>query len=51
MSKFGKRVSEEELDEILREHDRENKGVVTLEDFKHMMLGIDEVVDKIEETS
>ena len=34
---------------MLSEHDRENTGTITFEDFKHMMLGIDEIVDKIEE--
>lgn len=50
MSKFGKKVTDEELEEILN-HDRDGSGVITLEDFKHMMLGIDEIVDKIEEDS
>ena len=41
MVKLGKDVSIEELDEIMRKHDISGDKVISLEEFKRMMLSVD----------
>lgn len=37
-SKLGKEVSDQELDDIMKNHDRTHDGVIHFEEFKYMML-------------
>lgn len=38
MSKLGKQISDEELDEIMRKHDVSGDRAISLDEFKNMML-------------
>ena len=48
MSKFGKKVSDEELDHIMAEHDPSGEGHITMDEFKKMMIGFEDIVDDIQ---
>jgi len=41
MSKLGKNVTEEEIDEIMVKHDVSNDKAISIDEFKVMMLEID----------
>lgn len=45
MQKIGQTITQEDLDQIMQEHDLENNGVISLEEFKALMLGIDNTRD------
>jgi Ca2+-binding EF-hand superfamily protein len=38
-SKFGKRITDEEIDEIMRAHDKDKNKMIDFNEFKIMMLG------------
>lgn len=38
MKKFGKEISPEEIEEILKKHDTSNDGIIQFDEFKHMLL-------------
>ncbi len=44
-AKAGKQVSEEEMDEILKNHDIVNDGQISFDEFKVMFLGVEIVTD------
>ena len=43
MKKLGKSITEEEIEESLKEHDLTNKGQISFEEFKQMFK-FDEVI-------
>lgn len=45
MGKIGQEITQDDLDEIMKQHDLKNNGVITLEEFKGLMLGIDNIKD------
>jgi Ca2+-binding EF-hand superfamily protein len=46
-TKFGKRISDEELGDIMASHDVSGEGSINVEDFKQMMLDFEDIVDDI----
>ena len=46
MAKIGHDINEEELDEIMREHDLENNGVISYLEFKAIFLDVDDILDE-----
>ena len=45
MQKIGQEITQDDLDNIMSEHDLQNNGVITFEEFKALMLGIDNIND------
>ena len=46
MAKIGHDITSEELDEIMREHDLENNGVISYLEFKAIFLDVDDIRDE-----
>ena len=46
MAKIGHDITNEELDEIMREHDLENNGVISYLEFKAIFLDVDDIRDE-----
>lgn len=46
MAKIGHDITNDELDEIMREHDLENNGVISYLEFKAIFLDVDDIRDE-----
>ena len=38
-TKFGRNITDKEVDTIMREHDVDNEGTIDVDEFKQMMKG------------
>jgi Ca2+-binding EF-hand superfamily protein len=45
MSKIGHEITQQELDEIMKEHDLQNNGVISFMEFKAVFLDMKDVQD------
>lgn len=48
---MDKEISKKEIDQIITKHDLAKDGRISYQEFKVMMLGEDDIVDTISETT
>lgn len=47
-TKFGKKLSNQEMDDLMAAHDEDKDGTISFEEFKKMMLQEGDIADKID---